>query len=39
MMLSLCLDSQRMWGHLTSHSPCPDEPTTKVDGAPPSDEA
>jgi hypothetical protein len=33
MMLGLCLDSQRLWGHLTSHSPCPDEPTTEVDGA------
>jgi hypothetical protein len=44
MMLHVCLDSQRLWGHLTGRTPRPfvsvrlDEPTTGADGAPPSDE-
>jgi hypothetical protein len=44
-MLRMCLDSQRLWGHLTGHTPCPAvpvrpvEPTIGVDGALPSDEA
>jgi hypothetical protein len=44
-MLRVCLDSQRLWGHLTGRTPCPsipvhpEEPTTGADGAPPSDEA
>jgi hypothetical protein len=43
-MLRVCLDSQQLWGHLTSHTPCPSvlvrpaEPTTRANGAPPSDE-
>jgi hypothetical protein len=38
MMLHVCLDSQRLWGHLTGHTPRPAvpvhpaEPTTGVDG-------
>jgi hypothetical protein len=45
MMLRVCLDSQRLWGHLTGRTPCPSvlvrpkEPTNGADGAPPSDEA
>jgi hypothetical protein len=44
MMLRVCLDSQRLWGHLIGRTPHPfvsvhpDEPTTGADGAPPSDE-
>jgi hypothetical protein len=44
-MLRACLYSQRLWGHLTGHTPRPAvlirpaEPTTGADGAPPSDEA
>jgi hypothetical protein len=44
-MLRVCLDSQRLWGHLTGRTPHtsipvrPDEPTTGADGALPSDEA
>jgi hypothetical protein len=44
-MLRVCLDSQRLWGYLTSQTPRPsipvhpEEPTTGADGASPSDEA
>ena len=43
-MLRVCLNSQRLWGHLTGRPPCPhvlvrpEEPIAEVDGAPPSDE-
>jgi hypothetical protein len=45
MMLRVCLDSQRLWGHLTGHTPRPAvlvhpaEPTTGADDALPTDEA
>jgi hypothetical protein len=44
-MLHVCLDSERLWDHLTSHPArppvpvCSGEPTIGADGALPSDDA